>query len=249
MQLTTLRKIGTSDLKLIRRDSFLVWLAIVPIFLGLLFRWLVPWVTALAAPHFPEIVLTDYYALVVSALFILLTPMMAGLVIGFLLLDERDDGVLMALLVTPRPLSHHLLYRMTLMMGLSVAQTIIAVPLTGLVELSPVELVAVALVASLLAPIIALYLVTFAENKVEGMAQLKMLSSFNAVVFVAYFVPEPWQFLCGLVPVYWPAKAFWQIFYGANPGLFWLYLLIGLVMLLATVKLLLDAFYRRTYGV
>jgi fluoroquinolone transport system permease protein len=247
MTLTILRKAGLSDLKLISRDSFLMLMAFVPIILGLLFRWLLPWVTAIAAPHFPELVLTDYYPLVLSGLFILLVPMLAGQVIGFLLLDERDDGVLTALLVTPRPLSHYLFYRIGLMMVMSIIQTVIAVPLTGLVAISLGRLIAVAAVASLIAPIIALYLMTFAENKVEGMAQLKMVSGLNGVVFVAYFVAEPWQYLFGLMPVYWPAKAFWLIYDQPDSARFWLYLLLGLVTLSVTLKLLLDRFYRKTY--
>jgi len=57
--------------------------------------------------------------------------------------------------------------------------------------------------------LIALMLPTLVNNKVDAFAVMKLISVVGLVPVVAYFVPEPWQFAFGWVPVYWPCKIWW----------------------------------------
>ncbi|NJP04678.1 MAG: hypothetical protein HC837_03125 [Chloroflexaceae bacterium] len=200
--------LGHNDSKHIRRDSFLTWMIFYPLMTALVVRFLVPWIATVVADY---IDLAEYHALIVSYICVLVPPMLMGTVIGFLLIDERDQQTLPALLVTPMPLNIYLLYRVLIPMGLSVVLTAIAVPLTGLVVLPVGPLLLVALAMSLYAAIVALFFAGFADNKIQGFALMKIVGTIAMLPVAAYFVPAPWDSLIGLVfPPYWaPAPSGW----------------------------------------
>jgi fluoroquinolone transport system permease protein len=83
------------------------------------------------------------------------------------------------------------------------------VPLAGLSETSLPQVVLSASVAAPLAPIYALFLGTFAANKVQGFALAKAIGVVFVPCVAAYFVTGPWQSAFGLLPHYWPLKVFW----------------------------------------
>ena len=156
--------------------------------------------------------------------YLMTAPGMVGMVIGFLLLDERDARTLMALRVTPLSMQQYLAYRIALPLLLGTAATIIGYPLTGMTPLGFPSLLAIALVAGLSAPTLALVLGVAAPNKVAGFAVVKVMNAVNLLPVVAYFVPRPLQFLAGILPTYWPMRALWSAAVGER---FALYLLIG----------------------
>ena len=85
-------------------------------------------------------------------------PGMIGTVIGFLLLDERDDRMLTALLVTPMSTAGYLAYRITIPLAAGFIITIVGYRLTGVMPVSFSDLMAVSLLAAFNAPITALAL-------------------------------------------------------------------------------------------
>ena len=58
-------------------------------------------------------------------------------------------------------------------------------------------------------PLNAIFLASFAENKVTGFALMKMLKSFNMIPALAFFVSGNWQVLAGIMSAYWPMKMTW----------------------------------------
>src|SRR5690606_27817765 len=120
--LSILQSLGPIDAKNIRRDELLRWIIFAPVVMALLVRFLFP-IVLVRAGEILQFDLMPYYEPVTSFMIILLTPYLAGLVIGFLLLDQRDDGTLTALQVTPLSLNGYLLYRLTMPMLLSIVMT------------------------------------------------------------------------------------------------------------------------------
>ena len=59
------------------------------------------------------------------------------------------------------------------------------------------------------APTLSLVLALAAPNKVAGFAVVKVLNLINLLPLVAYFVPTPAQLLAGILPAFWPMRAFW----------------------------------------
>ncbi|MCW5851612.1 MAG: hypothetical protein KIT87_16180 [Anaerolineae bacterium] len=224
----TLTAFARNDALNLLRDAFLAYILVMPYALVLLGRWFIPVLTGWLQDRFAFDVV-PLYPLVVGFMFVLQGPMMFGIVIGLMMLDERDEDTLTALRVTPFPVTHYALYRIALAAALGIAFVLVAPLLTGVMPLAvwPAT-VPIAICAGLLGAASALTLATFAGNKVEGIALMKGIGLFLVGPLVAYFIPSNWQLLLGVLPSYWPVKAFWTAWAG---GPFWPYLLVGLVYL------------------
>ena len=205
--LTVFKTLGPIDLKSVRRDSLLAWIPAIPLIMALVLRLGVPDVTAVLQREW-AFDLTPYYPLLLSS-FVLLTPLMAGMVVGFLLLDERDEGILVALRMTPLAPAAYLLYRLGLPLLLGTIATVLGYPLIGLLPLPFFDLIAIAFLGAFTGPLMALFLATFADNKVAGFALFKLTNGLMMIPIVAFFIGLPWELLIGVLPSYWPLKVFW----------------------------------------
>lgn len=234
-----LRSLGPIDARSVVRDSLLRWALVLPLLGALVVRWLLPLMLARMGEAVQADLLSSYAPLA-GAVLLLLAPMMAGMVVGFLLLDQRDDGSLRALQVTPLPLSSYLVYRLAAPMLLSLVLTLAMFPLAGFMALSAGALLLAALAAAPLAPLLALGLAVVAENKVQGFALLKASGLPLVVPLAAYFVQGPWQLAFGIVPTYWPSRLYWALLQGEPQS--WLYLGAGLAYQALLLWLLLRRF-------
>lgn len=226
-----------SDLRNISRDSLLLYLLILPWVFVLLMRYLLPAMAEWLAVTY-QFALSPYYPLLISVTIFLQLPMMFGLVFGLLLLDERDEGILKALQVTPASVEKYISYRMTLTIILNVIFLLGTLPLIGLIEIPPLgELFLLALLTGIMAVCILLALVSFASNKLEGLALMKAMGIFLLGPFAAYFSQGKWEILWGILPTYWPVKAFWLITTGEKG---WFYLVVGFLYFMILLYFLLD---------
>lgn len=233
--------LGRGDFKNIRRDSMLQFLLIYPLILGALLRWLVPWATEGLKGTFD---LVPYYLLLTSFFGLMVLPQLAGFLVGFLLLDERDFDTLTALMVTPLSMRTYALYRAVTPTVICIVGILVLVPFIGLEAIPPDQLLPLAIAASLLGPIFALLLAALARNKVEGLAVMKALGIFLLIPFVAWWVPEPWQWLLGIFPTFWPIKRYWLAAAGEPFGLV---VLISIIYNLAILAWLFNRFQNRLY--
>jgi fluoroquinolone transport system permease protein len=233
------RTLGAIDLRGVARDSLLRWMVLLAPLLGLLLRYGVPPIAAALHARF-GFDLTAYYGLIMSFLPIGVAAMI-GTVIGFLLLDQRDDGTMTALLVTPVTLSVYLRYRLSVLMLACVALSCVAFRLANLVDMSMVQVFVTSAAAAPLAPIYALFLGTVASNKVQGFALVKALGIVVVPCVAAYFVTPPWQNVFGFIPHYWPLKVFW-LFDDARLGQAVAYALTGCATQALVIALLARRF-------
>ncbi len=212
----------TGDLKLVFRDSLLQFLVVYPLLLGLMTRFLVPWIT----DRVTRIDLAPYHVLIGSVVITLQVVVLAGTVLGLMVLDEKDNRTLIALQVTPLSLSHYMAYRVGLPMAFSFLASLLNVILLNSFLPHPPwsGMALVAILGFLPLPVYVLFISSLAQNKVQGLALTKALGPFIVLPVFAYFVPEPWQWLFGLVPTYWPAKAYWLLMAGDR---LWVALLAG----------------------
>jgi len=213
-----LRALGPIDLTSVRRDPLLRWMGLLPLLVALLVRWGVPFVGRAGFP-------LEAYSDLLGSFLLMMTPMTYGTVIGFLLLDEKDERTLTALQVTPLTPGAYLRYRIGIPCLLSVAITVIALELSGLEVPGLGSELTAALAAAPLAPLYALILAAFARNKVQGFALMKASAALNWPPLIAYFVGPEWQWLFGLCPTYWPAKLYWELASSSGGGEAWLFLI------------------------
>lgn len=235
-----IRVLGGIDAKNIGRDPLLRWMILFPLLLAVLVRWGIPPLEEFLSARY-AFSLAPYHPLLMS--FVLTAmPMLSGMVIGFLLLDQRDDRTLSALQVTPLALNGYLAYRLGLPMAMSLVSTLAVLPVTGYADLGFLSLLLAALAAAPVAPFYALSLGAFAGNKVQGFALTKAMGVLLAIPVAAWFVREPWQWVFGLVPLYWPAKVYWMLDAGSGKGGVALLLAAGLLYQAAVVAGLLRRF-------
>ena len=125
---------------------------------------------------------------------------------------------------------------MTLPLLLATASTLAGYHLIGVTPLPLVPLLAISIVGALSAPLLALVLATAAPNKVAGFAMVKVLNGLNLLPIAAFFVPRPLQYVAGIIPAYWPMRAFWS---AADQEEYLAYLVVGAMT--AALALLLAA--------
>ena len=233
-----LKALGPIDVRNIIRDPLLRWMVFLPLLIGVLIRWGVPILSTYLVGRF-QFDLVPYYHLVMSAI-LLQWPILFGMIIGFLLLDQRDDQTITALQVTPLTLTGYLIYRISLPLVVSIMITLISFPIAGLVELRFLPLFLAALLAAPLAPMFALFLATFAENKVQGFALTKAVGIVLWPPVFAYFIDSPWKLAFGIFPTYWPMKFFWLLTSGG--GKIWIYFVVGMLYQIFVLWVLLKRF-------
>ena len=239
MNAFALRTLALADARILGRDPLLKWVLGLPLGLALVLRVLVPRIQqALIANGFD---IVPYFPLVMGG-YLMTAPGIVGMVIGFLLLDERDARTLSALRVSPLSMREYLAYRIVLPLVAGTASTLVGYPLIGLTPLPFTSLLANAAVAGVSAPLLALVLGTAAPNKVAGFAAVKVLNSVNLLPIAAFFLPLPLQYFAGIIPTYWPMRALWSAAAG-EPYL--AYLAIGAITATLAVVVAASLFERR----
>ena len=239
MTAAALRWLAYADMRLLWRDPLLKWVVLLPVGLALLLRALIPRAAALlGATGFD---LAPYYPLVMGG-YLMTAPGIVGMVIGFLLLDERDARTLTALRVTPLSMRRYLAYRIALPLLVGTVSTVVGYPLIGISPLPLASLLAIAVVAGLWAPLLTLVLATAAPNKVAGFGVVKVLNGVNLLPVAAFFLPVPIQYMAGVIPTYWPMRALWS---AAKHEEYLVYLAVGAIMGALTLVLTASMFERK----
>lgn len=232
--------VAGADTKRITRDPFLIFMVGYPWMMALVLQQLLPWLNARFADRFA---LSDYYP-IAGCFIAVLVPYAMGLVLGFQLLEEKDEGSLVAVAVTPLSLDQYFVYRTTLYGLVSLPLVLVLHQLLGVVAVPPARLAVVAVAATPMLPLMALVIAGFAGNQVEGFAVMKGAGVLLVGPLASFFIPRPWDLLVGVLPTYWPIKAYFAAAEGAG-GLFWIAAAASLVYPSACVALLYRRFRRR----
>ncbi len=220
-------KLMTGGFRLIRRDAMLLLLLIAPWLAGAALGLGLPALSPLLRSAF-ALDLSPWYPLA-DMLTLMLTPMMAGMLSGFLMLDERDEGVGAYYAVTPVGGVRYLVSRLSLPVLWSVAVAPLLMAAFSLSHPALVRVLAIALVGGLCASSSALLLLAFAGNKVEGLAVSKMLGVILLPAVIPFLTASPWAMAAGVFPAYWMgamlAGPLYLFFPGVGVSLLWLWVL------------------------
>lgn len=234
---------GRNDLRTIGRDSLMGMVVLGP-FVYALALWLLPAVTGFARQQW-AFDLTPYHSAIISAFCVLGPPLLLGAVLALQLLDERDQDTLAALRVTPVPRMAYPAYRAATATVLTTLTVIASLAVTGQVPPTTLALsLPVAVVAGLLTPVLGLVMSSLGRTKIEGLAVMRVigLAVFTLPIIPFFILDSPWQLAFGVLPAYWPVRAFWAAFDG---GTYWPYILGGLLYNGVLVALLLRVVTRR----
>ncbi len=223
----TLYALGPIDLRSVWRDSMLSWMIFLPLLGALILRVGLPILTVRVRERY-GFDLEPFYPVFLSYFFVVMTPAIFGIVIGFLLLDEKDDQTLKALQVTPLPLRNYLVYRIALPVLLTIGMMFIVFPLSGLDDLSPLATLLVATTAAPIAPALTLFMATLAQNKVQGFALMKLIGVVLIMPVFAFIGIEHWAELFMIIPTYWPMKTHLLLTVEPSAAI-WPYVLVAII--------------------
>lgn len=183
----------------------------------------------------------EFYA--IAVLFIMaLGPIMFGMLPSFIFLDEKDDKTLDAIRVLPISPSTFLSYRMVNGIVLVFVYAMVAPFITGFAGIPFNALLLCAILLALETPIIALIIMTYADNKVEGIVVIKILNAIFLAPFLAYIVSPTWSDILIPIPSYWPIKGFMEAFLGNE---FLIYILVGVVYFGGIISVLTWIFKKK----
>jgi fluoroquinolone transport system permease protein len=163
---------------------------------------------------------------------------------GLLMLDERDENVISYYAVTPLMRRGYMVYRLVLPSVLCTLLSSLYLIASGLFSIQ-LDHIYILLLVAIEAPCFALFLASFAANKVEGLALSKIGGLFIAGPIVVYFVPTPWQIIGAWIPTYWPAKLFFAIEAASGYSVI-AYFLVGLIFHLSLLSIMVRIFLKRT---
>lgn len=207
--------IGRKDRKLVGRDGILLVLLLFILYIALILRFGLPWANGYLADKglLPNETITmslaNFYPMIVVFMTLFTGALIVGGIFGFLLLDEKDDNTLEAMMVTPIPLSQYMQYYVIVSAVLAFFAVFMMLLIINQVLLPIWQLLLLSAGASLTAPILMLFLINVSENKVQGMSYSKFFGIAGFGIMVSWFVTEPYQYLFGLLPPYWISKAYW----------------------------------------
>lgn len=196
-----------NDARKLVRDPVLLISALVPIVLALVLRFGLPFAEASLLTLSEPLDLGPQRPVIgVSAL--LLAAMLAGWVVGFLLLEERENRTLQAIGVTPLTLRGFVLWRLALPSSIALIGGLVILVFGDCGVPSFARALVSLLLAAVCAPAFALFLVGFADNEVEGLAVAKIGGLSFVLPVVATFVEGPWTWVGGLLPPYWVVRVY-----------------------------------------
>ena len=236
-----LMALAKSEWRSITRDFLLIITVVVPLIVAVFIRIAVPLATELLAVHI-DFNLEEHHVFIV-AIGLLMTPMMLGAMGGLQILDDRDERILSYVSVTPLTREGYLAWKLLTPAVIGFVQTPLLLLVMGVIPLHLHVVLPVALLAAMGAPLYALLIASFADNKVEGLVVAKASGVLMWAPFAAYLLQGFWHIPAGLMPTYWPIMAFVSG-YGGGLG-FWLYILGGVVVHVAWIAALRWRFNTR----
>lgn len=232
-------QLSITDFRQILREQLLwVMFFLAPVMQFLIARWLAP----VLIDFFP--VLDGYQYLIVGLLTVQVVTGI-GFVVAMMLLDEKDDGVLTAIRVLPLRPEVFLLYRLLIATFIAWMFGFTMLYFSGLIELAPGKALLSAALFALLSPIVVLFMSSFGENKVEGLAMYKGINLVLTLPVISFFVPGHLAYLFGIIPDFWSFQLLSPETAHLQPV--WLLIGIGVFCHLAVLAVLFVQFRERVF--
>ncbi len=198
MRIKLLAALAQADLRNSLRDPMLQVTYSVPFLLFALLRFALPALTGLLAERY-SFDLIPSYPLILSVT-VLLVPLMTGMVMAFIMLDELDDRVFSALAVTPLGVGGYMAGKICFPVIISTIMSWLLLIFNGLIPVSPAAAFFAAAVSSLIGPVAALFISGYAENKITGLTLSKAAGILMVIPVLYHLAESSWAHLALAVP-------------------------------------------------
>lgn len=224
-------------LRQVSSDSMLAVICLVPILTAILFRYGVPEVEHFLTNQFNRTAVLEPYYTLFDLILALLTPYMFCFASSMIMLGEQDDRISSFLVVTPMGKMGYFFSRLLLPALLSSFLSYTLVTLCSLTGLSWPMIASLSILSALQSCIISMIVVSFAHNKVEGLALAKL----SGLMMLG--LPFPFFMNSGIEYVFFPLPSFWMSKLAIEHQ--YVYLIPTLTVTSVWMLLLLKRFVRR----
>ncbi len=166
---------------------------------------------------------------------------LAGVAVpGSSLVEEKEKGTLMAILVSPVKVSEVLTAKWLLGLSLTFVMAMVTLALNGAIGSRPFDVMLVVLVASLLTAMLGLLVGVVSK---DSTMMFGLIKGFGAVLFAPvlwYLFPSWPQWIAKLFPLYWIIEPIWQVSVMGEPvTAVWMELAIALGIVAALLPLII----------
>lgn len=230
-----------SETKKWLRDPMMKFMLIYPLIFGLLGRYLLPILFQRSG------LLIYYYGDLILVILTLLIPQVFGALLGFSVLEDREDHILNSIRITPLSIHQFLSFKLLLVFLLAFLASVFVMWFSDIGDLALGSILAISFLSALSAPMIGLLINSFARNKIEGFAIMKGLGTTILFPILALYFTDGKELFFSFVPGFWPAKAISSLFRGE--GMLFLgyqqYYFLGLLYVLLLNILVYRLFFQK----
>lgn len=181
----------TRDVRTIVRDPFLFFFLFYGALIALIARGVWPFIPI------------ENIQLFLAPATVIVSSMLAGIVLGLALVDEREQQTWLLFRVLPSGTTTFSTYLITSTLLVSFIGGALSAFVYGVPVVDLRAFVGGVFAAASGAPVFLLLLGAFASNKVEALALQKIAGSVTMPPILIFFVPEAWQWALWWNPWYW----------------------------------------------
>ena len=192
-------------IKQILNDNMLWIILIVPLLAAVALGIGIPYVESLLFAYYQQAILVNYY-LLFDIVMIIMTPYMFCFVSALVVLTERDENMLVYTAITPIGKNGYIFSRLGLPMLVSIPISLVLLFSFDLTTWNFSMALIVSLASGLMSVAVALFIISFSHNRVEGLAMGKLSGLLLIGLFIPFFIFDNSQYLFSLFPSFWIAK-------------------------------------------
>ena len=190
-----------NDLKQVFRDPIMSILMLAPLLIIIIFKLLIVFLFPFIATKFNfDISLYNQYLM--AGILIMISGML-GIVIGFMMLDDKDGNIAQLMAVTPLGRSGYLFNRLSFSSVLCFFYSIIAIYVLNIIDIPFYSILILSLLSGVYSIIIGLLIFSGADDKVKGLTFAKGLNMLGIFAFSDLFALNWFSILSLIFPTYW----------------------------------------------
>jgi fluoroquinolone transport system permease protein len=184
-------------------DYMLVACMLAPLIMGVVFRFGIPQLESFLRESFSQPCVLSPYYLIFDLLIVVTIPMMFSFSGVMTILEELDNGTARYLMVTPIGRSGYLASRILICSVVGMLYSVAIIGFFGLSDMRLIMNLAVSVMCAFTGIIVSVFVIAFANNKVEGMALIKLSGIIIFGIPAVFFLPVPIVYVSCILPSYW----------------------------------------------
>lgn len=212
-----------SDLKNIIREPIFFVLLLAPTFMVLILKFVFPYINLLLNRY----IKFDLYAIFpqISFMFLLLIPMLCGMIWSLLLVDDKDNKILDVMSISPLGKSGYINIKLLSSVIFSLILVLLMYIFGEYKEPMSLKFTLLLILISFQSIYLVVLVANFANNKVEAMTFAKIFSFIYLFPLVSLMFRGNLRYLLAIFPQYWVIEAY-RMLHSNN---FWIIIILGYI--------------------